>query len=644
MNDPASQVSFLGVPLQSRSVLASGILGVTLSSLRRVHGEGAGLVTTKSIGPEKRKGHKAPVLFRWEHGFINAVGLSNPGMEDFLTEWKNYRIDFPIALSIFGKTESDFSMLAEQAEVLGFTFLELNISCPNVLDEFGTPFSFSPELTYRITKSVKEKTQKPVIVKLSPNTPLMKKVARSAEEAGADALCVMNTLGPGMVIDTHTGSPVLGNRTGGISGEAVLPVTVRHVYELYREVGIPIIGVGGVSSVDGALQVLMAGAQLYGVGSAIYEKGFDLFREIDGGIEEFLSRNGLSHSRELVGLAHRDETAAVGVSDAPRHPRSPRARRFFHVTERERRRDRFTVSPVEEVVSGEGGAVKTLFFRLNDREPPEPGQFFMLWLPGVDQKPYSVSWRDGALNDGALRAGTGEGGRIIGFSLKARGLFSRALMAAELGSPVGLLGPLGSSFDLEQKDPYLLAGGGIGLAPLLFAASVLIGKGKRVCLAAGAKDTPSLAWMDCCLERSGVNRGRTANPGPGRFGGGAAEKDPLLSIFRFTEDGSIGVKGMITDHLQGVIDAVRPGFALVCGPELFMKEAIEIFGANGIKGQASVERIMKCGVGICGSCSLDGSGDRVCVEGPVFGFDYLDRLGEFGRYHRDESGTMRELT
>jgi dihydroorotate dehydrogenase electron transfer subunit len=197
-------------------------------------------------------------------------------------------------------------------------------------------------------------------------------------------------------------------------------------------------------------------------------------------------------------------------------------------------------------------------------------------------------------------------------------------MAAEPGSPVGLLGPLGRSFDIEQEGPYLLAGGGIGLAPLLFAADVLIGKGKRVYLAAGSKGAPSLSWIDGFLERPGANRPH--------------------SVFRFTEDGSIGTKGMITDHLQDAIDVVRPGFALVCGPELFIRKAIEIFRANGIQGQASVERLMKCGVGICGSCSLDDTGDRVCVEGPVFGFEYLGRLGEFGRYHRDESGTMRGLT
>jgi dihydroorotate dehydrogenase electron transfer subunit len=207
-------------------------------------------------------------------------------------------------------------------------------------------------------------------------------------------------------------------------------------------------------------------------------------------------------------------------------------------------------------------------------------------------------------------------------------------MAVEPGSPVGLLGPLGRSFDIAQEGPYLLAGGGIGLAPLLFAAAVLIGKGKRVCLAAGSKGAPSLSWIDSFFERPGVNRTGAANTGVNR----------PLSILRFTEDGSIGTKGMITDHLQDVIDAVRPGFALVCGPELFMVKAIEIFRANGIHGQASVERLMKCGVGICGSCSVDDTGDRVCVEGPVFGFDYLGRLGEFGRYHRDESGTMRGLT
>jgi dihydroorotate dehydrogenase (NAD+) catalytic subunit len=591
--------SFLGVRLNSRSVLASGVLGVTLSSLRRVFREGAGVVTTKSIGPDKRKGHVGPVVHDWGHGLINAVGLSNPGVEGFLAEWAGEIVDFPLILSIFGKTEQDFPLVAGRVDALGHAFLELNISCPNVLDEFGAPFSFSPELTYRITRSVKDRTKKPLIVKLSPNTPLVKKVAKAAEEGGADALCVMNTVGPGMAIDVSTASPVLGNRAGGLSGSAVLPLTVRHVYDLYGAVRVPIIGMGGIASASAAIQVMMAGASLYGVGSAVYEKGLSVFREIDGGVAAFLEKNGLSSAEEIIGLAHREKTRVF--FRAPQEPvRTARAGPKFS----------FAVRPVEKILGGEQGSVRTFLLGLGEMaaapRPPRPGQFFMVWLPRGDQKPYSVSRFDG---------------QTVGFSLQARGRFSGELMEVKMGEPVGLLGPLGSEFTLDHEGSYLLVGGGIGLAPLLFGASELAAHGKRVTLLAGARSAASLRWIHEVL---------------GRADGGKE-----IDIFCCTDDGSYGVAGMITHHLQRVIDDAKPGFALLCGPEPFMRAAIDLFRNNGIPGEAAIERMMKCGVGICGSCSLDETGDRVCVEGPVFSFDSLAGQKEFGRYERDESGTKR---
>ncbi|MBA7535127.1 Dihydroorotate dehydrogenase B (NAD(+)), catalytic subunit [subsurface metagenome] len=299
--------SFLEVKLKNRSVLASGILGVTISSLRRVYNDGAGIVTTKSVGPEKRNGHSAPVIYDWGCGLINAVGLSTPGIDEFVSRFGYEVVDFPLIVSIFGKEVDDFPLLAQKLDCLDFTFLELNISCPNVMDELGTPFSFSAELASQITRSVKDRTCKPVIVKLSPNTQDLVSVARSAENSGADAICIMNTVGPGMVIDISTGFPVLWNKRGGISGDAVLPLTVKNVYDVYNEVSIPIIGTGGVSSTGSALQVMMAGASLYGIGSAVYTKGLRVFKDIEEGILEFLHNNHFESSEEVIGLAHKQK-------------------------------------------------------------------------------------------------------------------------------------------------------------------------------------------------------------------------------------------------------------------------------------------------------------------------------------------------
>ncbi len=612
----SGSIEFLKVRLKSRSVLASGILGVTLASLKRVFSEGAGIVTTKSVGPERREGHHAPVVFDWGSGLINAVGLSNPGINHFIENYDNDCVDFPLIISIFGAEEGDFPVLAQKLKPLRFSFVELNLSCPNVLDEYGTPFSFSPEMTYRITRGVKDALDRPLIVKLSPNTPLLLRVAHSAQVAGADALCIMNTLGPGMVINVNTASPVLGNKTGGLSGEAILPVTVRNVYEVSEEISIPIVGMGGIGSADAALQVLMAGASLYGIGSAVYTKGLGIFRKIDDGIRDFMERNGIEDSGEIVGLAHRKKPHA-----------------FYHFHGRAIAADNsalsgasFSVVPVHAIEWVKNSMVKTILFRAQDLfegreehrnldssgEPrsggssPSPGQFYMLWIPGHDQKPYSVSYYDG---------------ECLGFSIIERGSFSSALFSLERGQPIGLLGPLGRSFHL-YSDNYLLVGGGIGSAPLVFAALQLMKLGKKFRFFAGGKTAASVNWIKPLLERGGLKRAK---------------------VTFCTEDGSMGLAGMLTEHLEYTARDYQPGQALLCGPEVFIKRAIAILIKRGIQGEASIERMMKCGTGICGSCCIDPTGERVCVEGPVFPFDYLERLSEFGNYKRDSSGSTVQV-
>ncbi len=617
-------VDFLGVRLRNRAVLASGILGVSIASLKKVYESGAGIVTTKSVGPKKRKGHRAPVVFDWGGGLVNAVGLSNPGIDEFVSRFDEKKVNFPLIISLFGEQPDDFAEIVQRLDRLKCSFLELNLSCPNVLDEFGTPFSYSPSHTARITKQVKASSRKPVIVKLSANTPELPAVARSAEEAGADALCITNTIGPGMVIDIHTGAPVLAHGSGGLSGEAILPLTVRSVYGVYRSVRIPIIATGGISDAGGALQVIMAGAVLFGIGSGVYTEGLSVFKTVNGGIELFMEKNGITFLDELVGRTHRKKkytflriagnTAACGNT--------------AH-TETRRRRPEFTVVPVENIHQTSDTGARTLFFRLPTHPPdisqdpasgkgkksrydcreaepidPAPGQFYMLWLPGIDQKPFSVSFFDG---------------ESVGFSLIQRGPFSRALFKVRKGDPVGLLGPLGRGFDLQQ-DRYLLVGGGIGCSPLVFAAIRLSQMGKRFVFVAGGSSAESVCWIESLFRRTGMT---------------ADER-----IKYCTEDGSLGSKGLITDYLEKNIEEADPVFALICGPEIFIKKSCDIFRARGIGGQAGIERLMKCGIGICGSCAVDGTGDRVCTEGPVFAFEALDSLEEFGMYRRDESGSV----
>ncbi len=636
-------VDFLGVRLRNRAVLASGILGVSIASLKKVYESGAGIVTTKSVGPQKRKGHRAPVVFDWGGGLVNAVGLPNPGINEFVTRFDERKITFPLIISLFGENPDDFAEIAQKLDRLKYMFLELNLSCPNVLDEFGIPFSYSQSHTAKITAQVKAASSKPVIVKLSANTPELVGIARSAEEAGADALCIMNTVGPGMVIDIHTGAPVLANGSGGLSGEAILPLTVRSVYEVYRAVRIPIIATGGIADVNTALQVIMAGAVLFGIGSGVYTEGLSVFKTVNSDLELFMEKNGIKTLDELVGRTHRIKkyTFLQAVGEGSSGDRSAgtadsgiaatsitNAGRAARVGTRINRPP-FTVVPVDRIQQTSDTGVRTLFFRLVEQhqdksqnpvfgkgkksEPdaaasgpigPLPGQFYMLWLPGIDQKPFSVSFFNG---------------ETVGFSLIARGPFSRALFEIQAGDPVGLLGPLGRGFDLRH-DRSILAGGGIGCSPLVFTAIRLSIMGKRFVFVAGGKTAESVDWIEALFQQAG--------------------RSVIESIKYCTEDGSIGSKGVITQHLEKIIDEAEPSYALVCGPELFIKKAREIFRTRGIKGQAGIERLMKCGIGICGSCSIDATGDRVCAEGPVFSFEALDNLEEFGTYRRDGSGSV----
>jgi len=609
-----TSTTFLGVKLKNRSVLASGVLGVSAASLARVYREGAGLVTSKSVGPRKRKGHNSPVIFDWGGGLINAVGLSNPGIDDFVAQYGRVETDFPVIMSIYGEHEEEFPMLAEKLLALPHDFIELNLSCPNVSEEMGTPYAHSRDRTAHITGIVKEVTDKPVIVKLSPNTHDLVGVAKAAEEAGADALCVINTVGPGMIINTNTAAPLLGNMWGGISGTAILPLTVKSVYELYRNVGIPIIGTGGVTDVDSALQVLMAGASLYGIGSAVYQKGIGIFREIDEGIRNFLIQNRMQSSAEIIGLSHRSKAFSFYTT----HYKSGKQ---AHTRTGEYRSSPFTVLPVKHLEKNECGSIQTLFFEAEDLldtkeagsgmdwaarscSRPLPGQFYMLWIPGVNQKPYSVSYYDG---------------KLIGFTCKRRGCFSEKIFQSRPGDPIGLLGPLGKGFDLSH-DNYLLVGGGIGAAPLLFTAVELYRMGKKISLLFGAENRSWVDWIEPILKR-GI-------------------PDCRDMIIYCTEDGSLGYRGMITDHLNGITRQVKPDYALICGPEMFTKKSISVLRTLNVGGQASIERMMKCGIGICGSCSVDHTGDRVCVEGPMFDFQYLQRMKEFGSYSMDESGAV----
>jgi len=296
-----------GKVLKNPLILTSGVLGTEAELLARVAKAEAGAVTTKSCGLRPRKGHENPTVLAWRYGLINAVGLTNPGVEEETKEINRLRKLIPpevkIIASFFGETIKEFVKVAKILSLAKPDFLEMNISCPNTESEFGRPFAVSPKDTFNVTKAVKKNVKIPLIVKLSPNVTDIKIIAKAAEDGGADIISAINTV-TGMIIDIEAGKPILTNKMGGISGPAILPIAIRCVYEIVRAVKIPVIGIGGVINGEDAIQMIMAGARAVGVGSAIYYRGLGVFKKISQEMKDFMKTHQYSKIDDFRGIAH----------------------------------------------------------------------------------------------------------------------------------------------------------------------------------------------------------------------------------------------------------------------------------------------------------------------------------------------------
>lgn len=297
--------SFLNIPFRNPLVLASGILGVTAASMKRVVENGAGGVTVKSLSMEARTGHANPTMIGTTTYILNAVGLSNPGIEQGLQELRLFKeiCTAPLIGSIFAGTPDEFADIAQRISKAPIDILELDISCPNVSKEFGDPFAYSTHAIETITKKVKAATNKPISIKLSPNAWNIAKLARVAEDAGADAITAVNTVS-GMEINIQAHRPVLHNRQGGVSGPAIFPIALKCVYDIYEAVKIPIIATGGVTTGENALAMVMAGATLVGVGSAMYFRGIDAFKKISDEMEIIMRQENIFSLDDIRGVAH----------------------------------------------------------------------------------------------------------------------------------------------------------------------------------------------------------------------------------------------------------------------------------------------------------------------------------------------------
>jgi len=318
------EVEFLGRRLPSSITLASGIWGSTVSLLVRAAQAGCGAVTAKSCGPTPRAGHVNPSALDWGSGLINAIGLANPGVEaelDLLEMARKQLAPTGAALiaSIFAGTPAEFGWVAERVATAMPDFIEVNISCPNVHSEFGDPFAADPHAAAEVTSAVVRGVARqgiPVIVKLAPNVPNLGRIGRAVVNAGASALCAINTM-PGLCIDAESGQPLLANRSGGLSGPAIKPIALKCVYDLVKACpGVPIIGTGGVTTGVDAIEMVMAGATLVGVGSAVYYRGADALTLIANEMDTWLREHSATLD-EIRGLAHREPIYSTQPTGAP---------------------------------------------------------------------------------------------------------------------------------------------------------------------------------------------------------------------------------------------------------------------------------------------------------------------------------------
>ena len=295
------KVKIAGKEFKNPVTVASGTFGSGREYSEFIELSKLGAVTTKGVSSVAWEGNPTPRIAEVYGGMLNAIGLQNPGVDVFIER------DLPfleqqntgIIVNICGKTIEDYIEVVERLSESSVDMFEINISCPNV-KEGGIAFGQSPDLIKEITSTLKSRSKKPIIMKLSPNVTDITVMARAAQEAGADAISLINTI-TGMKIDIHKRKFVLANKTGGMSGPAIKPIALRMVYQAAQVVDIPIIAMGGITTAEDAIEFIMAGASMVSVGTANFYNPYTSL-EIVEGIEEYLQQNAISNIDEIRGI------------------------------------------------------------------------------------------------------------------------------------------------------------------------------------------------------------------------------------------------------------------------------------------------------------------------------------------------------
>lgn len=299
-------VKIAGICLKNPVMVASGTFGFAREYSRMFDVNELGAVVTKGITLLPKEGNPPPRLFETTAGLLNSVGLENPGVEGFIRdEWPYLKtLQVPVIVNIAGETVEEYRRITQCLSPLeGISALEVNISCPNV-EKGGMAFGRHPDSAYEVVRAVKEQSPFPVIAKLSPNVSDILEIALAVEEAGADAVSLINTI-LGMAVDVEKKRPVFKRVFAGLSGPAVKPIALRMVYEVYEAVRIPVIGMGGIFSWRDAVEFILAGASAVAVGSAIFSDPVAPLKIIRG-LEDYAARNLQTRISDLVGLAHRN--------------------------------------------------------------------------------------------------------------------------------------------------------------------------------------------------------------------------------------------------------------------------------------------------------------------------------------------------
>jgi len=426
--------------------IPSGIVTTEVSCLERIAQEipEIGVLTTKSIGLSPRVGNREPILAQYiPGGFVNAVGLTNPGAEEFARRLASARIpeDKFLLVSIFGKDEEEFVQVARTLDDRADGF-ELNLSCPHAKG-YGMQLGQDPEIVYKITKAVSQATKKPMFAKLTPNAGNIGEIAKAAVSAGARGITAINTVGPGYHL--ADGHPVLTNQAGvgGLSGIGITPIGLRCVKDIRQAVGqeILVIGMGGIRTARDVEDYTSAGADVFGIGSALAgmteEEMKHYFHTLANDLE-----NGTNDAERLLKRVHMD----------------------------------YTKVKVEEI---ENLACDFKVIRTSGAIDASPGQFVFAWIPGVGEKPFSV------MDNFPLTLGVLE-----------RGALTRKINSLKRGDSFYVRGPYGKEAKVPMGADIVLVGGGCGIAGLYFLAKMLSRKEGTVQALLAAKDRAHIPYLE----------------------------------------------------------------------------------------------------------------------------------------------------